>query len=121
MALIDVSDLLLDPDFADSFTIVRLAETVGDDGRAVRTETRETVMGVVQPYGSTTQITPDAAQVMGPIEIHTQAQLRGATAFSAADQVEWNGHRYSVRVVNDWSRFGAGFYHAVCDFRPLTG
>ena len=45
----DVSQLLIDPDFARSFTVVRRTESVDEHGRAAYAEERFDALGSVQP------------------------------------------------------------------------
>lgn len=120
MPLIDVTDLLGDPDFAEAFSIIRIASVVGSNGRATLAETTEAAMGVVQPAGSAARMGADSASVSDTIEVHTTSPLSAVTSSAAADHVLWRGKRYAVRLVNDWSQYGAGFHHAICDLRDLT-
>ena len=44
---LDVSDILLDPDFAEMITVNRTAQTVGNDGIVVATPTPQQIVAVV--------------------------------------------------------------------------
>lgn len=122
MALLDVSEVLNDPDFMDALVCERNAQTVGSNGRAVDTTTTTTFYGVVTSNtGSILERIAEGERIKDSITIHTQFQLiDGQTGFDA-DIVQWRGKRYTVTNVNDYSHFGAGFVCANCDLIPLAG
>jgi hypothetical protein len=47
--MLDVSDLLDDPDFRQNFTVARITETVTSKGRAELSSTNLTISGVIVP------------------------------------------------------------------------
>ena len=70
MALIDVSELLTDPDFTNTVTLIRRASTVNTYGENVMTETQSTITAVVQ--GANTESlerVPEGARLSDLIEI----------------------------------------------------
>jgi hypothetical protein len=123
MALLDVSDILTDPDFMDTGLICeRNVQTVGTDGMAVNATTTTTFSGVVtSDNGDLLERTADGARIKGNMTIHTRFPLDDGSSANAADVVQWKGRRYTVTVVNDWSHFGRGFICANCDLIPLAG
>ncbi len=123
MALIDVSDILTDPDFMDSGLICeRNTQTVSDDGMAVNAVSMQPFSGVVtSDNGDLLERSPDGERVKGNLTIHTRFPLDDGSSVNAADIVQWKGRRYTVTVVNDWSHFGRGFVVATCDLIPLAG
>ncbi|WP_248322031.1 hypothetical protein [Caballeronia sp. Sq4a] len=123
MPLLDVSDLLTDPDFVDtSLTCTRSAQTVGDDGMAVNAPTVTPFSGVVtNDSGDQLRRRPDGTMIEGSITIHTRFQLiDGKTGFDA-DIVTWQGRQYTVVNVRDWSTYGRGFVAAQCELMPFSG
>jgi hypothetical protein len=123
MPLLDVSEVLLDPDFADDLVCSRQEQTVGNDGLAVNTATDTAFIGVVTAASGNNLVrTPDGSYTKGDICIITPYRLRtSATATGDADVVTWNGTRYTITQVNDYSRYGSGFVWAVADIIPLGG
>lgn len=114
MPALDVSDAF-DPDFMDSMTAYRRAQTVGDNGRATVDESSVPFDGVVcNDTGDTLQRGSDAARVAASINITTPFALRIAGDDNDADVVEWDGRRYTVVTLADYGRFGAGFCTAAC-------
>lgn len=123
MALLDVSDILTDPDFV-SFGLVceRNTQTVGADGLATNSTTLTPFSGVItSDNGDVLERTADGARIKGNMNIHTRFPLDDGSSANAADIVQWKGRRYTVTVVNDWSHFGQGFICATCDLIPLAG
>lgn len=128
MATLDVTDVLLDPDFATTFDVERDASTVSSQGETVLTPTTTTgVVGVVTPANSNDlRRMADAGleRLTGSIAIHTSFQLlAGGTqngVTTTADIVTWKGRQYSGLTVDDWTQFGAGFVRAVATMLSLT-
>lgn len=125
MALLDVTDVLLDPDFMDLGLICnRMTQTVDEHGRATNTAAEIPFAGVVtSDSGDILDRLADGSRIIGSITIHTPFRLRdgGADASADADEIVWQGATYTVSNVNDYSHFGRGFVCATCDLKPLTG
>jgi hypothetical protein len=122
MPLLDVSEVLTDPDFADSLVCSRLAQVVGADGVAANTSTDTPFYGVVTAASGNNLVrTPDGSYTKGDILVVTQFVLRTGATIGAADEITWNGKRYTITQVNDYSRYGTGFVWAVADIIPLAG
>ena len=123
MARLDVSDVLLDPDFMDTGLVCeRTAQTVGTNGIAVDTPTMTTFAGVVtNDSGDILQRIAEGERTKGSITIHTTFLLNDGSTGYTADVVQWRGRRYTVSNVSDYSNFGRGFVAATCDLIPLAG
>ncbi len=122
MPLLDVSDILLDPDFADTITVYRQAESLSDQGRAVRTQTTfPNVVAVITPdMWSTLQRAAEGSNVSETITVITQFRLTSSTDGYDADEILWNGKRYVVVAVGDCSRYGAGFVEASASLKGMS-
>lgn len=122
MALLDVTEVLFDPDFADTITCIREMQNVGGNGLASSTTTTSNFTGVVtQEDGDVMQRMPDGEMVSGSITIHTVFRLSAGGPDQNADIVTWQGRQYTVKMISDYSNFGAGFIAASCDLIPVTG
>jgi len=123
MPQLDVSDVLLDPDFIDtSLVCIRQAQTVGTDGIAVDTQTSTPFSGVVtNDTGDILMREAQGEHITGSITIHTKFRLTDGSTSYSADQVTWLGATYTVSRVANWSTYGAGFIAATCDLMPLSG
>lgn len=124
MALLDVSEILLDPDFMDMGLVCkRSTQAVGDNGRATNVVTPTSFAGVVtSDKGDILERLAGGERKKGSIIIHTIFRLTaGSGEDSIADVVTWQGRDYTVTNVNDYSHFGRGFVAAYCDLIPLAG
>lgn len=122
MALIDVSELLTDPDFTNTVTLIRRASTVNTYGENVMTETQSMITAVVQ--GANTESlerVPEGARLSDLIDVYYKGQLTAESPSGYADIIVWGGKRYQVfEVVEDFMNFGAGFTKAVCKLEAVN-
>lgn len=123
MALLDVSDIVTDPDFMDTGLVCeRNAQTVNESGLATNTTTKTRFSAVVTSNnGDILERMAAGERIKGSITLHTRFALREGRAGFTADVVEWRGRRYTVSEVMDYSNFGRGFFSANCDLIPLAG
>lgn len=121
MPLIDVTEVLTDPDVAGQpFVVVRRRNVVNSYGEPAISEQRFPAYGSIQPAGDNALAREDAHQSQGnSIIVVTTFRLRGAAL--DADQAEyepdlvlWQGQHYVVRNLKDWTRFGVGMVEAEC-------
>jgi MFS superfamily sulfate permease-like transporter len=123
MPLLDVSEILSDPDFADVVAVTRSAETVDSHGRAqAATQTFANITAVVTAgQGDALKYLPEGAHIEGAILVHTTFRLVSESDTTQPDTVTWQGRDYVVTMLNDWSTFGAGFMIGVCTLKNLAG
>lgn len=124
MAEIDVTDLLSDPDFCDSFTVTRRNSEVDDQGylQMVSTELPN-IIGSVQPAsGRTLQLRPDLANVNGVIEIWSVFDFQTDTDRAKSDLIQWRGDTYICEgPVQNFQNFGAGYTRIVASLYKTIG
>ena len=116
MPLLDVSDIVDDPDFADRFTVVRRKETVDTHGRATVVEQLfKKVVGVVT-MGSPNDLDrrEDYQNFTRSITVVTRFAVQGVVAGYQPDLIEWRGTRHLVKHVAPYPQFGRGFYQVEC-------
>ena len=116
MALLDVSSILLDPDFVDSFNVRRRNQTIDAHGRAAINETIfSKVFGVVTAISPSDLDRKDNYEAMSrSISIVCQFHLRGETTDYQPDIVVWKGSNYLVKHVDPYPQFGMGFFQVEC-------
>lgn len=115
MPLIDVVEILSDPDFAQDFVVVRSNRSVSAQGLTVDSPGLFQTYGVILPLsGAQLAMLPEAERTGAFITVITPFALYALTDTTAADQVQWHGNNYMVRSVNDWTDWGQGFTSAVC-------
>ena len=132
MPLLDVSDLLTDPDFVQyGLTCKRNVQTVGEDGIAEDIPTLFNFTGVVtSAAGDALNRLAEGSRVASTITICTRFHLRAGNQVNDADVVTIPGRccnsplpaiQYTVTQVNDYTRYGVGFIEATCEALPLYG
>lgn len=123
MAFLDVTDVLLDPDFMDTGLVCnRMTQTVDTRGRGQNAPTATTFSAVVtSDKGDILHRNADGSRIIGSITLHTMFRLMDGSPGQDADEVIWSGRTYTVVNVNDYSHFGRGFVCATCDLKPLSG
>lgn len=123
MPLLDVSEILTDPDFVDTaLSVTRNTQVVGSNGIAVNTPVTTPFSGVVtNDDGDIMLRQADGTFVNGSIMIHTRFPLTSGMAGIDADIVTWRGRRFTVINVADWTTYGLGFVRASCQPLALSG
>jgi hypothetical protein len=122
MALIDVSDLLRDPDFTNVVTLIRRASVVNQHGENVLTETSCSIVASVQGLNTADlERVPEGARLHDLITVYYRGDLQAESVNGYADVIVWRGHRYQVRTVDEeFMNFGAGFTRAICSMEEVS-
>src|SRR5690349_8894970 len=119
MSLLDVSEVLFDPDFADPLRCERSSQIVGSNGIAVTSVRVLPLMGIVtNDAGDVLRREAAGERIIGNIVVHTAFRLIAGEPGITADVILWNRRRYTVAKLNDYSHFGRGFTAASCDLIP---
>ncbi len=112
MALIDITDIVIDPDFQDAITIVRRADSVNSYGENVIAETTENVRAVIQPASpDDLQRLPDSVRRRDAVTVYYAGDL---SADAYPDVVVWGTKRYQVGGTEPFGNWGRGYTKAVC-------
>lgn len=123
MPFLDVTDVLLDPDFCD-YTLVctRNTQTVDADGFATNVSQDIPFNGVVTVDRSLEAKRMAAGQFIGgAILVVTQFRLTQGKSGLDADVVLYNGRHYRVTFVDPYTSYGAGFVQAHCELMEFNG
>lgn len=120
---LDVSDVLLDPDFmSKGIDCKRTAVVLGDNGRSQTTTTNSKFNGVVTSNdGFKLDRKPDGTVIKGAINIHTRFVLTEGDADHQADEITWQGREYIVSQTLPNTQYGRGFIKAICILKPISG
>lgn len=129
MPLLDVTEVLLDPDFVDTTLVChRQVQTVDEDNFPVNTAQDIPFSGVVTVDRSLQAQRMAAGQnINGAILIVTQFRLtQGMPASDTtpeldADIVTYRGRNYRVTFVDPYTAYGAGFVQAHCELLEFNG
>jgi galactose-6-phosphate isomerase len=122
MAQIDVSDLLLDPDFINPVVLVHRKQLVNSTGEGRILEECENTVGSVQPAsGKTLNRLPDALRIQNVSSFWIKAGIVADSSCQYPDIIIFNNKRYVVQNVQDWTNFGAGWVEGTCIAESPTG
>lgn len=125
-ALLDVTDVLDDPDFLDTTPVLyRRIVAQGQDGTARGEGGSIPFSAVITPDGGQELIqTAEGNQVRSDLTLYTRTALTAGNANFDADLIVWRGDTYRVIATKSWI-FGQAFTEAMCaltDINPtLTG
>jgi hypothetical protein len=120
MPLLDVSEAF-DVLFWDDITVTRRSTTISQYGRVATINTQFTMQAVVTAASpDDLSRVPDYQLMHKTISIYSITRLQGPADDGSGNQtmpdlVLWHGSTYVVRMVDDYSGYGRGFIHAVCE------
>ncbi|SCC65826.1 head-tail adaptor [Kosakonia oryziphila] len=129
MPFLDMSDVIMDPDFLDTSLVChRQIQTLDEDNFPTNTPQDFPFSGVVTVDRSLEAKRMAAGQnINGAILIVTQFRLTqgqagtDAAARLDADIVTYSGRDYRVTFVDPYTRYGAGFVQAHCELVDFNG
>lgn len=118
--MINVAHAINDPRFAQKFKVFRKSgEWI--KGRFIESEKEINMIGVITPSKpKEIEMIPEGDRVGGEITIHTTRNLYTTHAIQneesketegTSDQIEWQGERYKVYQVSNYSQYG--YYSAI--------
>lgn len=115
MAKIDVSELLVDPDFVDRMTIITRTPFVNSKGENEIKECPLVSVGSVQPAsGRTIAKLPEEFRVANISSFWFKGKIITSAPGKYSSILVFNGQRYQVQTVFDWTNFGAGWCEGTC-------
>lgn len=123
MPLLDVTEVLLDPDFVDTTLVChRQIQSRDDDNFTTNTQQDIPFSGVVTVDRSLEARRMAAGQnINGAILIVTQFRLTQGQPGLDADVVTYRGREYRVTFIDPYTAYGAGFVQAHCELMEFDG
>jgi len=120
MPLVDVSEVITDPDFNQTFTVYRKKGT-WNNGRFVVTENSFTANGIIiSQSNEELDITPQGALISSQISIWTYSLLyvtsqdgTPQTDDYLSDEVEYKGQRYLITAARNMIDYGYYKYNLI--------
>ena len=123
--LLNISELITDPDFCQDFAIIRKAGN-WDNGRFITTETTINSYGIIDPQATEEmQFNPDGVLLHGLIKVYTHMNLyttRKATQTVEgyiSDRIVWQDSNYIVLNEDNYSDYGYRAY--TCQLEEASG
>lgn len=119
--MINVSRIVNDPRFSQSFKVYRKSG-VWVRGRFEEDEKEIEMNGVITPAKpKEIEMIPEGDRVGGEIAIHSTNKIYTTHALNnendeetnegTSDEIEWQGERYKIYQVSDYSQYG--YYYAI--------
>lgn len=122
MALIDVSELLVDPDFVDVAYLIQRTPTVSSFGEnSLSEESSKTVASVQPASGKVIQRLPEALRVANLKSFWIKGTIVADGSSAYPDIISFQGKRYQVQTVFDWTNWGAGWAEGTCVAEKPSG
>ena len=111
--MIDVSDVVSDPDFTQTITRVVRSETVNDFGESIIISVSSLIDAVVtSPTTQELLMFPEATAYRDVIRVTTVSRLNADSVGKQPDLILYHGENYKVLITNDYSDFG--YTRALC-------
>ncbi len=115
MALIDVSELMHDPDFVDTMTHITRVPTINSYGENLLQETSTPTVGSIQPAtGDAVLRLPEALRTSNVNSFWLFGSIVTSAPGRYTDILVFKGKRYQVQTVQDWTHWGAGWSEGLC-------
>ena len=115
MAQIDVSDLLSDPDFIDTMSLISRVPSISSYGEQTLADTTLVSVGSIQPVsGATLKKLPEALQNENVRSFWFKGTIVATAPGQYPSVLSFQGNRFQVRHVFDWTNWGAGWTEGAC-------
>jgi len=112
MALVDLNEVVNDPDLAEPFTLLRTTGNFVQGGyQPNRTQAIASFGVISSPSGEELKQIPEGDRVEGMITIHTQNEIKETNPNGISDVVLWLGQKY--RVIKVWKYANRNFWYAI--------
>lgn len=122
MALVDVSELLLDPDFVNSISLIHRTVIVSSQGKAQISETTVTTIGSVQPAPvKDIQRLPESLRISDIRKFWIKAEILSDGSSQYPDIIVYQGKRFQVINTETWLNYGLGWNAGLCVWEKPSG
>lgn len=115
MAQLEISEIILDPDFTDPVQLIHRKPFVDQYGQNQLEEEVIPTFGSVQPIsGKMLQRVPDALKVSDVRTFWIQGTIVSDGQCQYPDLIVFRGQRFAVQTVLDWMNFGESYCEGLC-------
>lgn len=115
MSRIDVSELMLDPDFVGPISLISRVPSINSLGENTLSEAILESVGSVQPAsGKAIQRLPEALRVANVSSFWFKGKIITSEPGKYSDVLVFAGQRFQVQMVLDWTNWGAGWCEGLC-------
>lgn len=114
MAQIDVTDLVLDPDFVDPVMVIRRGSMISAYGENIITENPLHTVASVQPAsGKQLERIPESLRIHDVRCFYIKMEIIQDSTCEYPDILVFRGVRYQVQSTMNWEPFGRGWNEAI--------
>lgn len=115
MALIDTTDLLVDPDFVNALSLIHRTPTVDNYGQLQLSSVTVNTIGSVQPItGKALQRVPESLRVADVRSFWIRGDIIADGSSQYPDLISYGGQSYAIQITFPWTNWGAGWTEGVC-------
>lgn len=115
MANLDTSELLTDSDFVDAMQIITRAPSINFLGENTLSECIQSSVGSIQPAsGKVIQRLPEALRNANNMSFWFKGLIIASAPGRYSSILVFKGQRFQVKLVFDWTSWGAGWCEGVC-------
>lgn len=115
MGNVNVTEVLADPDFTDPIQLVTRTSKINSKGENIISENVVKTYGSVQPAsGKVINRLPEALRVVNVSSFWVLGKIIASEPGKYSSVLVFNGQRYQVQSVDDWSNWGAGWSEGTC-------
>lgn len=115
MSRVDVSDIILDPDFASDVTHIKRTSSINSLGENILSECCIETFGSVQPAsGKSLLRVPESLRMSDVKSFWIKGSITATSPGKYSDVLVFKGKRFQVKNVMDWSYWGEGFAEGLC-------
>ena len=107
--MINVAELMRDPDRAQEFTIERAAGAFANEGEWAEVVTTSGMLGIIQPAKreDVLELFPEGTRLGNVIVVYSDQELLIDNADTLrSDVVVWHGNPYRVTSAKHWADYG---------------
>lgn len=115
MALVDVTELLSDPDFIDPMQVITRVPSIDSLGQQSLAETVLSTVGSIQPAsGNELSRIPEALRVANMSSFWFKGEIIATAPGKYPSILVFKGMRFEVKNVFDWTNWGQGWTEGLC-------
>lgn len=112
---LDVTELMSDPDFVGEMTQVSRVSRANEHGENIITECKVNTVGSVQPAdGRMIERLPEAERIGNFMSFWMKGTIVASAPGKYTDILVFQGQRFQVKTVFDWSTWGSGWCEGLC-------
>ena len=112
---LDITELMTDPDFVGEMLQISRISQANSLGENIITQCTTVTVGSVQPAsGKMIERLPEAERIGNFMSFWLKGVIVASAPGKYTDILSFQGQRFQVKTVFDWSTWGAGWSEGLC-------